>query len=284
VTSAVLAELVSIPTDGVPLDGLLYEPRDRPARGCVLLMHGNGMNFYVGPPRFLPRHLLARGLACLAHNRRGHDILSTRNSRQAEGNAFQTIAESVADNRFAAAWLAERGHATPAVVGHSHGGVLAVRHVTEHPQTPALVLLSAHRGGDFVTEASRHGLLARDRLAEVTERARRLAAQDRADTLMLLPGWWYAISARSLLDLMANAPDILELAPGITCPTLSVRGDAEPPDLYPTEAFRERAAGPVDVRVLEHCDHFYNGAEAAVGELVATWLEDALARGRRGRA
>jgi pimeloyl-ACP methyl ester carboxylesterase len=268
---------VSIPTDGTPLDGLLYEPPEVPAIGCVLLMHGNGMNFYVGPPRFLPPYLVARGFACLAYNRRGHDILSTRNSRRAEGNAFQTIAEAVADNRCAAAWLAERGHPPPAVVGHSHGGMLAVRHVADHPQTPALVLLSAHRGGDFVALASRHGLLAGDRLEELKARARSLVAAGRGDALMLLPGWWYAISAASLLDLSDNAPDILELAPRIACPTLYVRGAEEPEDLYPAEAFGERAAGPVDVRVLADCDHFYNGVEAALGELVTGWLAETVA-------
>lgn len=267
-----LAELVSIPTDGIPLDGLLYEPQDRPAVGCVQLMHGNSKNFYLGPSRFLPPYLMERGLACLAYNRRGHDILSTRNSRAAEGNAFQTIAESVADNRFAAEWLAGRGHAAPIVVGHSNGGMLAVQHVADHPDTPAMVLLSAHRGGNFVERASRHGLLARDRLPDVVREAEGLVADGRGDTLILLPAWWYVISAHSLLDLMANAPDILELAPEVACPTLYVRGAGEPPDLYPAEAFAERAAGRVDVRLLD-CDHWYNGLEATVGELVADWLD-----------
>ena len=266
-----LAEVVSIPTDGVDLDGLLYEPEDRPATGCAQLMHGNGMNFYVGPPRFLPRHLVARGFACLAYNRRSHDILSTRNSRRPEGGAFQTAAESVADNRFAAAWLAERGYVAPVVVGHSNGGMLAVRHVADHPHTPGLVLLSAHRGGDFIRVACEHGLLARDQLPEVTEQARRLVAHGRGDALMLLPAWWYATTAHSLLDLMANTPDILELSPKIACPTLYVRGANEPPDLYPAEQFRERAGARVDVRILD-TDHFYNGAETTVGELVGDWI------------
>lgn len=279
---AMLAELVSIPADGVPLDGLLYEPRDRPAVGCVQLLHGNGGNFYTGPPRFLPPHLVARGFACLAYNRRGHDILTTHNSRAAHGNAFQTIAESVADNRLAAEWLAERGYAAPVLVGHSNGGMLAVRHAADHRGTPAMVLLSAHRGGDFITTASRHGLLARDRLPEVVEHARALVADGRGDALISLPSWWYAISASSLLDLMANAPDIVELAPRIACPTLYVRGAAEPAELYPAEAFAERATGPVDVRVVEGCDHWYNGIEATVAELVGDWVVGHYAGGMTG--
>ena len=86
-----LAELVSIPTDTLPLDGLYYESEGK-ARGAALLFHGNTMNFYTGAMRFLPPALVRLGLACLAFNRRGHDILSTRSSRLAEGGAYQTAA------------------------------------------------------------------------------------------------------------------------------------------------------------------------------------------------
>lgn len=68
-------ELVSIPTPSQPLDGMFYEPVDRPARGVVQLLHG-------------------------------HDTLSTRNRRNPEGNALQTVAEAVEDNRLAREWLA----------------------------------------------------------------------------------------------------------------------------------------------------------------------------------
>ena len=139
--------LVSIATDTLPLEGAWYEPAGRKARGAALLFHGNTMNFYSGAPRFLPPRLAELGLASLAFNRRGHDILAIRDSRAAEGAAFQTIAEAIADNHYAAGWLAACGFAHPVVIGHSNGGMLAVRHVAEHPQTPALVLLSAHCGG-----------------------------------------------------------------------------------------------------------------------------------------
>ena len=87
------AELVSIPTDTIPLDGLYYEPEGG-AAGAALLFHGNTMNFYVGVLRFLPPALVKLGLACLAFNRRGHDILSTRNSRVPEGARFSSRARA----------------------------------------------------------------------------------------------------------------------------------------------------------------------------------------------
>ena len=139
-------ELISIATDTLPLDGAFYLPESEPC-GAVILFHGNTMNFYVGAPRFLPPVLIRHGFACLAFNRRGHDILSIRDSRAAEGAAFQLTKEGIEDNNDAARWLAARGFSRPVVIGHSNGGMLAVKHVSDHPETPAMVLLSAHGGG-----------------------------------------------------------------------------------------------------------------------------------------
>ena len=264
--------LVSIPTDTLPLEGAWYEPAGRNAANAALLFHGNTMNFYSGAPRFLPPRLAELGLASLAFNRRGHDILAIRDSRAAEGAAFQTIAEAIADNRYAAEWSAARGFPHPVVIGHSNGGMLAVRHVADHPQTPALVLLSAHCGGaHMVPLASRAGLLAGDRLEELTAQAQALVAAGRGRELMLLPGWWYVTSAASFLDL-ANCPDILELAPRIACPVLYIRGEGEPRDLYPAEEFRRRCKGPCSVEIVRDCDHFYVGRESAIAELVCSFL------------
>lgn len=275
------AELVSIPTETIPLDGLYYEPAGRDALGAALLFHGNTMNFYTGPMRFLPPALTRIGLACLAFNRRGHDVLSTRSSRVAEGGAFQLASEGIEDNRLAARWLAARGFPAPVVMGHSNGGMLAVCHVSDHPQTPALVLLSAHGGGrSIVQTGGKSGLMVGDRVEEFAERARALVAAGRGRELMLMPGWWYAISAESFLDRLTETPDTLELAPRIKCPTLYVRGDRESREPYPAEAFRARAGGPCAVEIVSDCDHFYNGREEAVGELVSSWLARTLTPAR----
>ena len=266
-------ELVSIPTSGLSLEGAWYRSESRPSRNAALLFHGNTMNFYSGAPRFLPPALTRLGFACLAFNRRGHDILAIRNSRAAEGAAFQTIAEAIADNDYAAEWVQAQGHAKPVVIGHSNGGMLAVRHVADRPETPALVLLSAHCGGrKMVPLASKAGLLAGDRLEEITAEARNWVEEGEGNRLMLLPGWWYATTAASFLDL-GNYPDILELAPKIRCPVLYVRGDEEPADLYPAEAFRERCGAPCTIEIVPRCGHFYAGREDAVTEIVCRWLE-----------
>lgn len=276
--------LVSIPTETVSLDGAWHEPEGA-VSGAALLLHGNTMNFYQGAPRFLPPALARMGLASLAFNRRGHDILGIRDSRAAEGAAFQTYAEAIEDNRVAAAWLAARGFPDPVVIGHSNGGTLAVQHVADHPLTPALVLLSAHCGGrEMVPRASRAGLLAQDRLREVTEKARQLASSGKGRELMLLPGWWYVTSAASFLDALENCPDVLELAPRVRGAVLYLRGDREPRELYPAEAFAARSRGQCDVEIVPDCDHFYAGREGAVSAIVCSWLASALPTGRRGSA
>ncbi len=267
-------ELVSIPTGTVPLDGALHRPEGRPTIGAVLLFHGNTMNFYVGAPRFLPPALTTMGYACLAFNRRGHDILSIRDSRAAEGAAFQLTQEGIDDNQTAARWMAAQGFSPPIIIGHSNGGMLAVPHVAAHPDIPAMILLSAHGGGrDGVRRSSQAGLLAGDRLEEITTQARTMVAEGRGKDLMLLPGWWYVVTAESFLDRLTKMPDILDLAPAIKCPVLYIRGDQESAENYPAEAFQARADGPCAVEIIPNCDHFYRGRETAVTDCVTAWLK-----------
>lgn len=267
--------LVSIPTDTVPLDGAYYEPEGKPT-GAVLLFHGNTMNFYVGAPRFLPPVLTELGLACLAFNRRGHDIMSTFNSRIAVGGAYQSTAEAIADNRTAAQWLAARGFADPVVIGHSNGGMLGVRHVVDHPRTPALVLLSAGRGGTRFASGGPENLFAGDRQEEFTAQAREMVKGGRGRDLMLIPGWWYVITAESFLDRIVSVPDTLALAPQVKCPVLTLRGDQENGHRYPVDEFQKVAGGPCKAEIVPDCDHFYNGREERVAAIVSDWLARAL--------
>jgi pimeloyl-ACP methyl ester carboxylesterase len=273
----VRTQLVSIPTDTLPLEGALHEPDAGPVHGAVLHFHGNTMNFYVGAARFLPPVLTKLGLVCLAFNRRGHDIMSTRNSRQSEGGAFQTTAEALADNRYAAGWMKARGFPAPVVIGHSNGGMLGTQHVIDHPQTPALVLLSAGRGGKNAGSGGKEGLFAGDRMDELTAQARAMVKAARGRELMFMPGWWYVISAESFLDRIETVPDTIALAPKIKCPVLCVCGDKEDPERYPAKEFQRHAGGKCDVEIVPDCDHFYNGREDAVSGIVSSWLRKTLA-------
>lgn len=265
-------KLVSIPTDTVPLDGALHEPETGGSSRAAIYFHGNTMNFYTGAARFLAPALVAMGYTFLAFNRRGHDVLTTRASRAAEGGAFQTTAEALADNRYAAQWLATHGFATPVVIGHSNGGMLGVQHTVDHPRTPALILLSAGRGGPRTASGGPENIFAQDRQPELEAQARKLVAAGRGRELMFMPGWWYVISAESFLDRIATVPDTVPLAAKIRCPVLAIRGGKEDQDRYPAEEFQANCGGPCAVEIIANCDHFYVGRESEVLRIVTSWL------------
>ena len=94
-------ELISIPTPTHPLDGVYYTP-DVPSKGAAMYCHGNQMNFYVCAARFLAPHITALGYDFMPFNRRGHDSVSTYDSREGVGGAYQTVAEGIEDNDLAA--------------------------------------------------------------------------------------------------------------------------------------------------------------------------------------
>ena len=269
------AELVSIPTDAESLDGLFYLPENGQPKAAALIFHGNCHNFYTCVSKFLPEVLAAHNIASLAFNRRGHDMVTSLVGRSATGGSFQMAHEGIADNRYASDWLDARGFKNPIVIGHSNGGMLAAQHCGDDYGKPrAQVLMSAHRGGrDWARLANAEGNFAKDRHQELTAQAEAMVAEGRGRELMLLPGWWWAISAESFLDRDRNTPDTVENAARLRAPTLYLRGDKEIPEMYPAERYAANASAPCEVRILPNSDHFYTGCETEVATQVAQWLQ-----------
>jgi pimeloyl-ACP methyl ester carboxylesterase len=266
-------ELVSIPTDTDALDGLFYTPDSGDIIAAVMIFHGNCHNFYTGPSRFMPELLTRRGFACLAFNRRGHDMIVSLKGRQIGGGSFQTAAEGIADNNYAASWLAARGFAKPIVIGHSNGGMLGIKHCADHHDVQGLVVMSGHLGGRRISNlTSAAGNFAQDRMAEFTAKAEDMVDKGRGHDLMLLPDWWWVISADSFLDRSLNTPDIFVEGPKVKCPTLYLRGDKEPREIYPAEDYAAKAGGGCEVRIVPNCDHFYTGHEASITAEIGDWL------------
>lgn len=271
-------------SDGWPLDGLLYE-----ANGgndwAALLVHGKVMNFYTGPCRILPPALTAAGCTCLAMNRRGHDLGGIRNGRESYGGAWERFADSQSDIAGGIAALERLGFRRVVLIGHSFGGIAAAAYAAAHPQNvQALALCSAGAGGrDYLVQSSRRGMLAGDRHDEIDAEARRLAAAGKGDTLIALPGWWYAISAASWIDLSENVPLTVESAARYPGPVLALRGEREAQELYPAEAVAKAAEGRSKLAVIAGGDHFYNGVEAAFARAVCGWFEAAVAADAQAR-
>ncbi len=268
--------MISIATPTHPLDGVFYTP-DGAIKNAAMYCHGNQMNFYVCAARFLAPYITSLGYAFMPFNRRGHDSVSTFDSRDCVGGAYQTVAEGIQDNNLAAEYLADRGFPEPIVIGHSNGGVLATEHVARHPETRALILLSAHAGGNRLTNpTSARSYTINDNTGEQIKEAEALVAAGRPRELMLIPAWWWVISARTFLDRLTNAPDLVANAGKIKCPVLFIRGDQEPETNYPAERFKRNCGASCEVSIIPKCDHFYVGAEDRVAKVVTDWLTRTL--------
>ena len=271
------AELITFRTgDGVALDGAWYRPEGGARPGtAVLLVHGKARNFYTGPSRFLAPHIVGRGFAALAINRRGHDVIYSKPGlREPAGAAYEIFADSQQDILGAADWLAAQGYPRLALVGHSFGGVASAFFAAEHPErVVALILCSAAAGGPAYLERVSKEWLVGEGLAGLLERAREMRAGGRGEELLLTPKWWWAISARSALEL--NVPDLVESAARTKCPILAIRGSQEPADAYPIERVRDAAGGRATIQIVGG-NHYYAGHEDEAGELVADWLAKTL--------
>jgi pimeloyl-ACP methyl ester carboxylesterase len=272
-----LTDLITFRTpDGVALDGAWYRPEGGARSGiAVLLVHGKARNFYTGPSRFLAPHIVGRGFAALAINRRGHDVIYSKPGvREPAGAAYEVFADSQQDILGAVEWLAGQGYPRAALVGHSFGGVAATCFAAQHPaRVAALVLCSAAAGGADYLERVSKDWLAGDALDLLLERARGMRAAGRGEDLLLAPKWWWAISARSALEL--NVPSLVESAARTTCPVLAIRGSLEPVDAYPIDRVRDAAGGRAATAMVGG-NHYYAGYEEAVAELVADWLAKTL--------
>jgi len=140
----------------------------------------------------------------------------------------------------------------------------------------ALALCSAGGGGkDYLSEVSSRGMLAgdSDSHARVAAEANRLTAAGLGDRMIALPGWWYAITAASWLDLSENVPSTVEKARRYPGPILALRGGLEQSALYPAEAVAAAAGGRAELVVIEGGDHFYNGVETAFARVVSRWFK-----------
>jgi len=90
--------------------------------------------------------------------------------------------------------------------------MLAVQHVADHPDTPRWCCsrrISA--GTSIVAHASKVGLLGGERIEEVQRRGAPNGREGRAKELMLLPGWWYVITAKAIWTTPVRCPNVLAL-------------------------------------------------------------------------
>ena len=223
------SELCRVQTDdGLPLEGI-FIPAAGPAAdhpvSALLLVHGTGSNFYAGGvlERFSEQAARA-GLAVLRINTRGHDLV-TRISGRNFGAAYETISDC---RRDLAAWLgflADRGHASIGLVGHSMGAVKAIyaQSLDRHPSVRCVAGISPPR----FCHARLIEHPACDAFREDFRRASELVAQGKPQQLMTvtqpLP---LLLTAEGFLAKygLHDDYDYVKYLPRLPCPSLILIG------------------------------------------------------------
>jgi pimeloyl-ACP methyl ester carboxylesterase len=249
-------ELVRVKAeDGLELVGFYSAPVGRPTRRAVLHIHGSAGNFYENRfVSFLCEAIVAKGLAFLTLNNRGHEYISDNLVGDDPGTTFrmggasrENIDECLFDIGGGARFLADRGHQGIYFEGHSLGCVKVVRYLTEREDRRAA-------GAILLSPADMFGLRmssAGDRFDDIVEEARRLVASGNGDTLM---------------------PEMTRVVPYSAATVVSLYGDSAKGDAFP---FRLGEKG--DYRQIAALDVPLLVTYGTVEEAVTVPVDDALA-------
>ncbi len=280
-----LADLVEVTTqDGVPLGGAYFAPsvdkRPSPVE-AVCFFHGDGGHFYRKLYLELGARLAANGIAFLAANRRGHDIVA---NGAPDGPLAGYAHESVENSRLDyAAWLEflqKRGYANVAIGGHSGGAVRAVyAQSQERYQSVAGVI--AVSPGEYNHDGI-HALHPGAFSEAYSWCVERVEADD--PNAYIKPGipWGSTWTASAFIDCFNpdNRYSVTRRAAELDCPALFVFGSEEcgdGPRQLPVcgaamRSLRVANYDRVAVRVIEGADHGYRDRDTQLFGAILGWL------------
>ena len=280
-----LADFVEVTTaDGVLLGGAYFAPTVQERASsveAVCFFHGDGGHFYRTLYLELGARLAAEGIAFLAANRRGHDIVSNG----APGGPLAGYAhESVDDSRLDyAAWLGllrARGHITLAIGGHSGGAVRATYSQSKERYDGVVGIIPVSPG-----EYNHEGIidLHADEFTDAYSWCVEQVESGSPDAY-ITPGipWGSTWTARAFIDCFNpdNRYSVTARAAELDCPALFIFGSEEcgdGPQRLPVcgAAMRSlrRADYPhVAVEVIDGASHGYVGRELPLFETIREWL------------
>ena len=280
-----LADLVEVTTqDDILLGGAYFSPsverRSSPVE-AVCFFHGDGGHFYRKLYLELGARLAANGIAFLAANRRGHDIVS---NGALAGPLAGYAHESVDDARLDyAAWLdllKERGHSNIVIGGHSGGAVRAV-YAQSKERYPAVSGVIAVSPGEYDHENlfDLHPGEFADAYSWCVERV-----ESGDPDAYIRPGmpWGSTWTARAFIDCFNpdNRYSVSRRAAELECPALFVFGEEECGDgprklpVCGAAMRRLRDAGHEHVRVhvIDGADHGYRDRDTQLFAAILDWL------------
>ena len=289
------AELVRVVAgDGLELVGLYAAPPGATAKRAILHTHGLAGNFYEN--RFIADicdAVLAKGVAFLVTNNRGHDYRSDNlkgrgleTSYQAGGSTLDIIEDCVHDIAGGAAFLAERGHQEIYFEGHSLGCSKTVYYLTEvgHPGCAGLILISPPEM--FGLQEDRVDA----DLSEALARGRALMQEGRGDQLLEV-GRDVPYSAATFVSMFGD-PAVTDIFPfrqgaagdysrlaSLSSPILVTYGDVEEAVNVPVEEAASliekmaTSAATVESVIVRGANHAYWGHEDELASAIAAFVE-----------
>ena len=275
------ARLLRLATGGgESLDGALIEPRQGDAAAAIVHLHGKGGNFYSGPGRFIADRTRDDPIAHLLLNMRCHDLGYTRYDVRSpdfmsadvpvSGGYWEQISAGHEDVAAAVAFLRSEGHSKVFVSGHSSGGYYAVDYAGRGNAVAGLILLSPLTTN---RTALARWFPADGELDTALALARQMINDGRGERLIPLSSWYYAISARSLVERAADPANAWEASlAALTCPVLMLWGEDESREALGS-GIADRAARPgLRTTSLPGCEHHFIGFEDRVARAVADFV------------
>lgn len=281
--------------DGLELVGFYAAPAGRPARRAVFHVHGSAGNFYEN--RFVSsvcEAVVARGLAFLTLNNRGHEYLSDNLVGDGPGTTFrmggssrEIIDECLLDIGGGERFLAERGHEGIYFEGHSLGCLKVVRYLSERRDARAA-------GAILLSPADMFGLRidrAEGRFDDIVAEARSLVASGKGDTPMPGASLVVPFSAAAVVSRYGDPAtgDVFPFRLGekgdyrrvasLAVPLLVTYGTVEEAVTVPVEdalalvKSHATSSPRVETLVIPGANHIYLGHELALANAVAAFVE-----------
>lgn len=268
-------------SDGRMIECLQKTPASDAVDATLIYVHSKGGNFYTGPGWFIPQADTADRFAHIGLNMRCHDLAYSRGDSSyvdfeagggyiaVDGGYWEDLEVGHLDVQVAVDLARELNPNAPIyLVGHSSGGFYIADYAARHPgEVGGLVFLSpvlSHRrviDQWFPTVSER---------AEIAARCQALCDDGTGGQLISVRQWFYAISARSLLQRLDEPDAPLEdrLAVAVE-PRVFIWGGGETRADAWRNVARRTKSDAVSVRDL---DHNYLGGEAEVGSAVLDWV------------
>ena len=280
--------------DGMRLEGLLCEPKQKGKEVALLHCHGRAGNFYANP--FLDHiadKATSRGYAFLTFNTRGHDCLADLYKRTDSGiehvlcgAAREAFEECIYDLGGWLDFVTSRGFDKVALQGHSAGAMKVVHYqaTMQDERVKTVILLSPpdilglqdkffgeRRGGDV-------------RLAE------QMIAEGKGGQFMPEGTFGYPVDARAYLSfagpatkagifLFSRPDDPFEELALIREPILGVIGNVAEAVVNSVEecmsVLKAKAVSAAfcETVVVDGASHIYSGRERVLADTIGNWLD-----------